>query len=62
VAWHFVKEAELTGRDHWLVGGCYEMDFAKIDGVWHIAALTLTRAWAEGNLDLPKIAAERATR
>jgi hypothetical protein len=22
VAWHFVKEAELAGRDCWLVGGC----------------------------------------
>jgi hypothetical protein len=60
VAWHFVKEPELAGRDHWLVGGCYEMDFTKIDGVWHIASLTLARAWAEGNLALPGIAGERA--
>src|SRR5215467_3033029 len=45
VAWHFVKEADLAGRDLWLVGGCYEMAFAKIDGAWHIASLTLARAW-----------------
>lgn len=62
VAWHFVKEVELAGRDLWLVGGCYDISFEKIDGVWHIASLTLARAWAEGNLDLPRIAGERATR
>jgi len=62
VAWHFVKEAELAGRDLWLVGGCYDIAFEKIGGAWHIASLTLARAWAEGNLDLPKIAGERATR
>jgi hypothetical protein len=60
VAWHFVKTPELEGRDYWLVGGCYEMSFAKISGAWRIAGLTLARAWAEGNLDLPRIAAERA--
>jgi hypothetical protein len=59
-AWHFVKEPELAGRDYWLVGGCYEMTFKKIDGAWRITALALVRAWAEGNLDLPRIAAERA--
>jgi hypothetical protein len=60
VAWHFVKAPELAGRDCWLVGGCYEMSFQRIDGAWRISALTLARAWAEGNLDLPKIAGERA--
>jgi hypothetical protein len=62
VAWHFVKEPDLAGRDCWLVGGYYEMSFTKIDGAWRIASLTLARAWAEGNLDLPKIAGERAGR
>jgi hypothetical protein len=62
VAWHFVKEPELAGRDVWLVGGCYEMDLQRIDGSWRITALTLARAWAEGNLDLPKIAGERAAK
>jgi hypothetical protein len=60
VAWHFVKAPELAGRDCWLVCGCYEMSFAKIGGAWRIAGLTLARAWAEGNLDLPRIAGERA--
>ena len=60
VAWHFVKVPELSGRDTWLVGGCYEMSFAKVDGAWRMTALTLARAWAEGNLDLPRIAGERA--
>jgi len=59
VAWHFVKTPELAGRDCWLVGGCYEMSFKKIGETWRIAALTLARAWAEGNLDLPRIAGER---
>jgi hypothetical protein len=36
------------------------MSFAKIGGAWRIAGLTLARAWAEGNLDLPRIAGERA--
>jgi hypothetical protein len=62
VAWHFVKEPELAGRDCWLVGGCYEMGFERIDGFWRIAGLTLARAWAEGNLDLPGIAGERAAK
>jgi hypothetical protein len=35
------------------------MSFKKIGETWHIAALTLARAWAEGNLDLPRIAGER---
>jgi hypothetical protein len=60
VAWHFVKAPELAGRDYWLVGGCYEMSFKKIGEAWRIAGLTLARAWAEGNPDLPRIAAERA--
>jgi hypothetical protein len=62
VAWHFVKEPELAGRDCWLVGGCYEMSFRRIGDAWRITALTLARAWAEGNLDLPRIAAERAAK
>jgi hypothetical protein len=60
VAWHFVKVIELAGRDCWLVGGRYEMALKKIDGFWRITALTLANAWAEGNLDLPRIAGERA--
>jgi hypothetical protein len=60
VAWHFVKVPALAGRDCWQVGGCYEMGFERIDGYWRITALTLAGAWAEGNLDLPKIAGERA--
>lgn len=60
VAWHFVKDPALAGNDLWLVGGCYEMSFAKNDGVWRIAALTLARAWTEGNADLPRIAGDRA--
>jgi SnoaL-like domain len=62
VAWHFIKDRALAGNDLWLVGGCYEMSLAKLDGAWRITALTLARAWAEGNLDLPRIAGERAAR
>jgi hypothetical protein len=35
--------------------GCYQMSFVKRAGVWRIAALTLARAWMEGNSDLPGI-------
>lgn len=62
VAWHFIKDAALDGKDLWLVGGCYEMTFEKVDGAWRIAKLTLARAWAEGNTDLPRLAGERAAR
>jgi hypothetical protein len=60
VAWHFVKEPALKGNDLWLAGGCYEIGFAKGDGAWRITAMTLARAWAEGNQDLPRLAGERA--
>jgi hypothetical protein len=60
VAWHFIKDPALNGNDLWLVGGCYEMTFARADGAWHIAKLTLAHAWAEGNTDLPRLAGERA--
>lgn len=62
VAWHFVKDPALAGRDSWQVGGSYEMSFRKIEGAWRVTALTLAGAWAEGNLDLPRIAAERAAK
>ena len=61
VAWHFIKEHSLEGRDLWLAGGTYEIDFLKRGGAWRITAMTLARAWAEGNLDLPRLAAERVT-
>jgi len=60
VAWHFIREPELQGADRWTVGGCYEMTLNKLDGAWRITALTLARAWADGNVDLPRIAGERA--
>jgi hypothetical protein len=60
-AWHFLKEPGLEGNDLWLVGGCYEIKFAKRDGAWRITAMTLARAWAEGNQNLPGLAGERAT-
>jgi hypothetical protein len=62
VAWHFIKDPALNGNDLWLVGGCYDMAFEKDEGRWRIATLTLARAWAEGNPDLPRLAGERATR
>ncbi|HTC31071.1 MAG TPA: nuclear transport factor 2 family protein [Candidatus Acidoferrum sp.] len=61
VAWHFVREPELAGNDLWLVGGAYEMTLQRIGGVWRITELTLARAWQHGNLELPKVAAARAT-
>jgi hypothetical protein len=56
VAWHFIKESGLEGSDLWLAGGCYEIGFAKCDGAWRITAMTLARAWSEGNQDLPRLA------
>ena len=61
VAWHFIRETELAGNDLWLVGGCYQMTLQRIDGAWCISVLTLARAWQQGNLELPKVAAARAT-
>jgi hypothetical protein len=60
VAWHFMKDQGLEPNDHWIVGGCYEMSFTELDGAWRISRLKLARAWAQGNLDLPRIARERA--
>ncbi len=62
VAWHFIKEPALSGKDLWLVGGCYEMTLEKVEGRWRITMLTLARAWAEGNPDLPRLAGERVAR
>lgn len=59
-AWHAIEDQPLPEGNVWTVHGCYEIDLVKVDGAWRIAALTLARAWAEGNIDLPKIAAERA--
>lgn len=61
VAWHFIEDAALGDNDLWLVGGCYEIGFRKLYEVWRITDLRLIRAWAKGNLDLPKIASQRAT-
>ena len=60
VASHFLKEDGFEGLDCWIVGGCYEIRFDKVDGAWRISSLTLARAWADGNLDLPRVARERA--
>jgi SnoaL-like domain len=59
VAWHVIKDAALAGDETGLVGGRYEMQVEKRKGEWCIRALNLTEAWAEGNLDLPRIAAQR---
>jgi hypothetical protein len=59
VAWHFLKEPGLEGNNLWLAGGCYEITFAKLDSGWRITAITLARAWSEGNQDLPRLAGER---
>lgn len=60
VAWHFIKEPDFEGKDFWQAGGCYEIKFARRDGAWRITAMTLARAWAQGNQDLVRIAGERA--
>ena len=60
VAWHFCKDPVPGGGDTWLVGGRYEMQMVRSADKWRITHLTLAAAWAEGNLDLPRIAGERA--
>jgi hypothetical protein len=62
VAWHFIKEPAMEGKDLWLAGGTYEIGFAKVGGAWRISAMTLARAWSNGNQDLPRLAGERAAR
>ncbi len=61
-AWHAINDQAVEGGAIWIVHGSYEMSFLKREGIWRIAALTLARAWVEGNPDLPRIAGERATR
>jgi len=60
VAWHWMKDLGSAANDYWVAGGCYEVTCKKLDGAWRIRGLTLARAWAQGNLDLPRIARERA--
>jgi hypothetical protein len=60
VASHFIREPALAGKDVWRAGGTYEFELAKSGGAWRITAMTLARAWSEGNQDLPRLAAERA--
>lgn len=59
VAWHVIKDPAFAGNETWLVGGRYEMQVEKRNGQWCIRALNLAGAWAEGNLDLPRIAVQR---
>jgi hypothetical protein len=61
-AWHAIRDVGVDRGGVWVVHGCYEMAFLKRGAAWRISALTLARAWAEGNMDLPRIAGERATR
>ena len=58
-AWHAIGDQAVEGGGVWTVHGCYEIDLAERGGTWRIAALTLARAWAEGNPDLPRVARER---
>jgi hypothetical protein len=60
VAWHFIDDPSLGANDHWIVGGCYLFELVQAGGNWRITSLTLARAWARGNLDLPRLATERA--
>jgi hypothetical protein len=59
VAWHLIDDPTLMGNDHWTVGGCYLFELVSAGGSWRITSLTLARAWARGNLDLPRLASER---
>jgi SnoaL-like domain len=59
LASHVVKDPALAGNETWLVGGRYEMQIEKHSGEWCVRALNLAGAWAEGNLDLPRIATQR---
>jgi hypothetical protein len=62
VAWHILEDPALGSNTTWLVGGRYEFVFVRLDGGWRIGELTLAAAWAQGNLDLPRIVAERTTK
>jgi SnoaL-like domain len=62
VAWHTLDEPPLGKDNTWLVGGRYEFWLLRLDGWWRINALTLAAAWAQGNLDLPRIVTERMQR
>lgn len=39
-------------REHWVVGGRYDVMARSINGRWHINALTLTVRWQTGSQDI----------
>jgi hypothetical protein len=61
-AWHWIDDPGLGNTAVWIVHGCYEITLAKRESAWRITGLTLARAWAEGNKDLPRLAGDRAAR
>lgn len=59
---HFIDDPAPAGGRSWVVGGRYFWELERKPESWRIMKLTLGAAWQEGNLDLPKLAGERAAR
>ncbi|HEY0945791.1 MAG TPA: nuclear transport factor 2 family protein [Opitutaceae bacterium] len=57
--YHRITAAD--GGETWMVAGHYTMGLAHEAGQWRICSIKLSAFYQEGNLDLPKIAAQRAT-
>lgn len=47
------------GGDRWMVAGCYDFDLVREDDGWHIAGVTTTEHWTEGNRELFELAVDR---
>lgn len=56
---HAIDDESLAGNNRWTVHGRYEIQMERHNGQWHISALALADAWAEGNLSLPEVARGR---
>ena len=57
-AYHRIAGA--PGGDTWIVAGLYHVRFVHRRAGWRIIGLTLKVSYQDGNLDLPRIARERA--
>ena len=61
-AWHAITDQVVDGGNVGIVHGFYDTVFVRRKGGSRPATLVLARAWVEGNLQLPRLASERAAR
>ncbi|MBE1531874.1 nuclear transport factor 2 family protein [Actinomadura algeriensis] len=52
--------ANPHGSPLWTLGGTYRFDLVRTADGWRIAGVVMTATWADGNQNLPALAAARA--